>query len=213
MMIAKPHLGLKAAAAYSLVELIVVSGVVMLLTSLAVPSALDLLKAMRLNHAAAMIEERLTEARWLATSHNRDIEVRLYRTGNGLSQGEASGHGMQLFKLNDLASPGLKPETNAVQMVPEGMEDQVPFSVQFSINDEFTSLWKLPLQTEHSPKGPREYVAFRYRPDGSTDLAEDQKWTLSLVSQPEDDASRLSSNFVVFMIDPVTGHISSFRPD
>lgn len=205
--------GRKASGAYSLVELIAVTGIVLLMVSMAVPTVLDLLKSMRMNHAAEMLQARLMEARAMAVTHNRDIEVRVYKNGADARMDLASGHGMQIFRLNAEAGQGLGQEAGALRMIPEGVEDKLPLSVQFSLNAEFTSFWKLPLQKELSAKGPREYVAFRYRPDGSTDLAEDQKWTLSLVAQPEEDASRLPANFVVFMLDPVTGYIRRFRPE
>jgi uncharacterized protein (TIGR02596 family) len=213
MIIARPDLRQKALAAYSLVELIVVSGVVMLLVSLAVPSVLDVLNAMRMSHAAEMIRERLTEARGLAGTHNRDVEVRFYRTGGGTLHEEDSGHGVQLFRINDQANPAISREAAELQMIADGVEDRLPLSVQFSLNDELTSIWKLPVMSVHTQKGLREYVAFRFRPDGSTDLAEGRKWTISLVPQKQAAASILPANFVVFMIDPATGHLSSFRPD
>lgn len=206
-------LGRKAAGAYSLVELITVTGIVLLMVSMAMPAVLDLLKSMRMNHAAEMLMARLMEARALAVTHNRDIEVRVYKNGADARADLASGHGVQLFRLNADAGLGIVQNAGPMRMIPEGVEDKLPLSVQFSLNAEFTSFWKLALQTELSAQGPREYVAFRYRADGSTDLAEDQKWTLSLVAQPEEDLSRLSANFVVFMLDPVTGYISRFRPE
>lgn len=196
-------------AGYSLVEMVVVSGIVVLLFSLAAPSVLDLLKSMRMSHAASMVQECLTQGQAMATSLNRDVEVRFYRTGGALFSGETSGHGIQLFKIGEVSN--LK--ERMVQMLPVGVEERLPVSVQISLNDAFTSLWKLPAKVEEGQNGIREYVAFRYRPDGSTDLPEDQKWSLSLVPHPADVSSSLPANFAVFMIDPVTGHISSFRPD
>ena len=209
MIITRRAVHSKAFPAYTLVEMIVVSGIIVLLVSLAVPSILDLLKSMRMTHAAHKVQECLTQAQGMATSFNRDVEVRLYRAGGGFYSEETSGHGIQLFKIGDDANP----KVSGVQMIPEGSEERLPVSVQFSLNDTFTSLWKLPVRVEQAQKGIREYVAFRYRPDGSTDLPEDQKWSLSLVPHPADVSSSLPANFAVFMIDPVTGHISSFRPD
>lgn len=194
---------------YSLVEMVVVSGIALLLFTLAAPSVLDLMKSIRMSHAASMVQECLTQGQAMATSLNRDVEVRFYRTGGALFSGETSGHGIQLFKIGE----GSNLKEGVVQMLPVGVEERLPVSVQFSLNDSFTSLWKLPAKVEEAQAGIREYVAFRYRPDGSTDLPEDQKWSLSLVPHPADVSSSLPANFAVFMIDPVTGHISSFRPD
>jgi uncharacterized protein (TIGR02596 family) len=209
MIITRRAVHSKTFPAYTLVEMIVVSGIIVLLVSLAVPSVLDLLKSMRMTHAAHKVQECLTQAQGMATSFNRDVEVRLYRTGGSLYSGEASGHGIQLFKISGDANP----KVSEVQMTPEGAEEILPVSVQFSLNESFSSIWKLAVRGEKAQKGLREYVAFRYRPDGSTDLPEDQKWSLSLVPHPADVSSNLPANFVVFMIDPVTGHLSSFRPD
>lgn len=141
MIITRRAVHSKKFPAYSLVEMIVVSGIIVLLVSLAVPSVLDLLKSMRMTHAASMVQDCLTQAQVMATSFNRDVEVRFYRTGGGLFSGEASGHGIQLFKIGE----GSDPKGGVVQMLPEGAEERLPVSVQFSLNDSFTSLWKLPV--------------------------------------------------------------------
>lgn len=209
MNLRRPTVRSKKIVGYSLVEMVVVSGIAVLLFSLAAPSVLDLLKSIRMSHAASMVQECLTQAQAMATSFNRDVEVRFYRTGGALFSGETSGHGIHLFKIGE----GSNLKEGVVQMLPVGVEERLPVSVQFSLNDSFTTLWKLPAKVEEAQEGIREYVAFRYRPDGSTDLPEDQKWSLSLVPHPADVSSSLPANFAVFMIDPVTGHVSSFRPD
>lgn len=82
-----------------------------------------------------------------------------------------------------------------------------------STHHEFSSLWTLTELTESTNQGDRPYVAFRFRPDGSTDLAESTSWTLTLVRHPAADPAMLSKNFIALQIDPVTGHVDSYRPE
>lgn len=199
----------------SLMELAVAAGIVLALLSLAVPTMLGVLEAGRMNLAAELVQGRLMEARGMAISMNCDVEVRLYRNSRKTPLDGSSGQGMQIYRIKggvgDLNAGQEK--VDRLAMMPAGEEARLPASVQFSSDDEVMSFWNLPIRLEQRDGGQREYAAFRWRPDGSTDLAEEAQWTLTLVRHPEGRATELSRNYVVFMIDPVTGHVRRFRPE
>lgn len=201
--------------AFTLIELLVGVGTATLLIALTTPVMLDVLDANRMTQAADIVQGRLTEARGLAVTFASDVEVRIY--GNSLTPiaDGGSGQGIQIFRLREAAagSSGDENQPFAVELVPEGIEDKLPNSVRISTHNEFSSLWTLKEKTESTAQGGRPYVAFRFRPDGSTDLAESATWTLTLVRHPATDPATLPKNFITLQIDPVTGHIDSYRPE
>lgn len=202
-------------AAFSLIELAIGTGTVLLLVALTTPTLLDVMDANRMTQASDIVQGRLTEARGLAVTFAADIEVRFYRNSITPVVDGGSGQGIQILRLREVEADATTDpnETLSIEFVPEGNEDALPNSVGISTNNEFSSVWTLPEHSEVSEQGERTYVAFRFHPDGSTDLAEANSWTLTLVRQPTDDPTVLSKNFVALQIDPVTGHISSYRPE
>ncbi|GEP42280.1 Verru_Chthon cassette protein D [Brevifollis gellanilyticus] len=203
-------------AAFTLIELCVGVGTVLLLVALTTPTLLDVLDANRMTQAADLVQGRLTEARGIAVTFASDVEVRIFRNSITPPVDGGSGQGIQVFRLREVdaaAEEGDAEEPLSIEFVPEGDEDPLPNSVGISTSDEFSSLWTLPERTLVTDQGERPYVAFRFRPDGSTDLAETTSWTLTLVRQPTADPTVLSKNFVALQLDPVTGHINSFRPE
>ncbi len=202
-------------AAFTLIELCVGVGTVLLLVALTTPTLLDVLDANRMTQAADQLQGRLTEARGIAVTFASDVEVRIFRNSLTPPVDGGSGQGIQVFRLRevDAAASDDPEEPLSIEFVPEGDEDPLPNSVGISTSSEFSSLWTLPERTLVTEQGERPYVAFRFRPDGSTDLAEAASWTLTLVRQPSADPAELSKNFVALQLDPVTGHISSFRPE
>ncbi|MES2597709.1 MAG: Verru_Chthon cassette protein D [Verrucomicrobiota bacterium] len=202
-------------AAFTLIELCVCVSTVLLLVALTTPTLLDVLDANRMTQAADIVQGRLTEARGLAVTFASDVEVRIFRNSPIPAVDGGSGQGIQVLRLREVdAGTSADPdEPLSIEFVPEGDEDPLPSSIGISTNDEFSSLWTLPPHTLVTDQGDRPYVAFRFRPDGSTDLSEAVSWTLTLVRQPTPDPAVLTKNFVALQLDPVTGHISSFRPE
>lgn len=201
-----------AAAAFSLIELVAVTGIMLVIIVMAAPTVFDVLDAGRMSQAADQVYGKFSEARGLALSLNCDVEVRLYRNSAQAADEGISGQGLHIYRITGIV-PGDNAAESKFEMMAEGNEVKIPATVQISSDARFTSFWKLPVRKERLQGGPREYVAFRFRPDGSTDLLESSQWTVTLVKHPEADAAQLSKNFIALLIDPVTGYISSFRPE
>lgn len=208
-----PHRFFKSA--FTLIELCVGVGTVLLLVALTTPTLLDVLDANRMTQAADLVQGRLAEARGIAVTFASDVEVRIFRRSLTPPVDGGSGQGIQVLRLRevDAAEAGDADEPLSIEFVPEGNEDPLPNSVGISTHDEFSTVWTLPERTLVTDQGERPYVAFRFRPDGSTDLAESSSWTLTLVRHPTSDPATLSKNFIALQLDPVTGHVASYRPE
>lgn len=161
-------------------------------------TGLDVLDANRMTQAADIVQGRLTEARGLAVTFASDVEVRIYRTSLTPVADGGSGQGIQNFRLREVEAEDTEDENEpfAVELVPERIEDKLPNSVGISTHHEFSSIWTLHDSTGSTDQGDRPYVAFSFRPDGSTDLAESTSWTPTLVRHPAADPATLSKNFI-----------------
>ncbi len=133
----------------------------------------------------------------------------------------SSGQALRIFRLRE-TDPD--PAANApaaedsplpvASFVPEGNLESLPASVTISTEPAYSSIWQLRRQKETTSLGEeRRYVAVRFRPDGSTDLAESSAWYLTLAKHPQPNSEELPKNFFTIQIDPVTGALDYYRPE
>lgn len=212
--------------AFSLVEMMVVLTVVGVLMAFAAPNVFSLVQASTLSNEGNILRNQLTFAQQNAVSKNSDVEVRF-------------------FKWADKASAQTTPTFSAFQLYQyNSTGEMVPISSFFRIkapsalNERLSTLLKPGQGTAQDRKygfvAPHEgqaltpsgagisaeqtdYVAFRFRPDGSTDLPPrapgDETWYLMLV-QGEGAAlnSNLPRNYVCLQVNPYNGVVTEFRP-
>lgn len=61
-----------------------------------------------------------------------------------------------------------------------------------------------------------EYVAFRFRPDGSTDLPNNNgdadTWYITLLEGNSGGSSALPTNYYIVQVDPFNGSLKVYRP-
>lgn len=98
-------------AAFSLVELVVVLGIVALLLALSAPQVAGVLNAARLRTAADSVQSRLLEARSLPMLFNTDTELRFYEVPDLVDP--ASRPTVRKLRILILQQPG--PRAAAVQ--------------------------------------------------------------------------------------------------
>lgn len=215
--------------AFSLIELIVVIGIIVLIAGFTVPAATTILRGTQITQASGTLVGQLNLARQQALTKNRAIEVRIYRFGDPETPGEdvnipATGkfRAMQLFEVLE---NGVSVPLDKAQMLPNTVifahsEDEgVGLS---SIIDSATGgKPKRPgKQDRAAPRLPRgidykyEYISFRFLQNGSTDLVPTDTWYLTLIGLND----RLKAhdepppNFFTVQVDPVSGSTRSFRP-
>ncbi len=198
------------ARAFTLVELLVVIGIILLLTAISIPSFQRMSLASEFTTAGQVIAEQLSLARQAALTQNRSVQVRFYQLSDPKTSSEKGYRALQLFTVD---AEGSKPLSKPIYL---------PHLMMISEDEKTTSLMKLPEKTPGAnfPPLPEvglnyQYRCFHFKPDGGTDLAIDQSWFLTLYAKSDakkKSETGLPANFVTFQIDPRNGRVRQFRP-
>lgn len=206
------------ARAFSLLELLAVMALVSVLTMATVPALRGTLDGINISGAAGVAEAEMSMARQMAISRNLPIEVRIYKHDDGT--GDA-------WRIIALVIPAAASGLEADEWVTSGkilpghvvMEDSESFSTIIS-GAASSSLGNkvAPWTGRESSSVPpllknKQYVAFYFQSDGSTNLPSSQPWCLTLKnprSKPVDGGP--ADNFVSLVIDSATGRTLSYQP-
>lgn len=208
---------------FSLIELIVVIGIIAIIAVFAVPAASTVIRGSQLTQASQILTDQLNLARQQALTKNRSIEVRFYRFGDAEQPGEEADkpetgkfRAIQLYEVLETGTP-----------VPLGKIQRLPNTVVLNdgklstlINTEDTASSQAPKKpTESDPELPRgvkrhyEYSAFRFLPDGSTNLQPTKNWYTTLHGITDVVKDEVPPpNFFTLQIDPVSGTTKGYRP-
>ncbi len=221
---------------FSLIELLVVCAIIVVVVGFTVPAATTLIRGSQLSQAAQLVSDQLVLARQQALSKNRPVEVRFYRFGDKEAPGENSedpeSGKFRALQAFEIIESGAAIPLNKIQRLPTtvilnraGMSTILSETVRGA-----------PKSAADDPSAPElardvrrnyQYQAFRFLPDGSTDLpaaqtsdsAGDGTWYVTLHSLDVSDdnnepknAKGESINFFTLQIDPVSGATKSYRP-
>ena len=206
--------------AFSLLELLVVMAIIAVLALVSIPAFEQLVKGSRLTIAGRALIDELSLARQTALSRNIPVEVRFYRLpDNSTSVTLTHYRAFQIFLNDDTNTP-----LGKAVFLPPGV---VIFEDSASSATPKTSLFLKPgpLTDPDPKKGDTapllpsyddryEYVSFRFKGNGETDLSSTTTGVfLTLISLTDKTTgSGLPANFVTIQIDPVNGRVQSFRP-
>ena len=221
----------KSIRAFSLLELLMVLAIMGIVATFLIPAVSQLVRGTPLTQAAQVITSQLSLARQYSVTKNRPVEVRMIQYGDPEVPGEqkdkpSTGKFRALQLMEVLESGALvalgKPQVflNPVIMnagtpslsslLDPAISTQKPLSADQSNNG---------LPAESNPIMPRgverkyQYVAFRFLPNGSTNLSATQKWYVTLHGSQENTAGgQMPPNFFTVQIDPVNGSQRFFRP-
>ena len=213
---------------FSMIELLVVMGVIAVILAMAVPAMQSMLSGNKLTQSADSIKSAFSTMQQEAIKGNEAVEVRLYR-------------------YRDLNSPVTQPQFRAYQfvkkvtasieedrtsqqggsrqgfrVVPLSKIERLPEGIIIFNNDEYSTLVTSQKMIRES-KNVRipdsedgEYYAFLFRPDGSTSLPKtgSEQWYLTLVNEPDvlTNGGSLPSNFITIQVDAHNGTVREFRP-
>lgn len=220
-----------AERAFSLLELLVVIGIIALVASFVIPAASTMVRGTALNQGAQQITDRLSYARQSAITKNRPIEVRFLRYGAREVPGEdptnaATGY-YRAIQLLEVFDTGLTVSLDKIHALPQSVVMDaaglstilpgsttvtIPLPVQSPTNND------VPLPGSVAGRTPiasqYQYVAFRFLPNGSTSLSPTGSWyvTLKVLKSPQDSPTIPPANFFTLQIDPVSGSMKGFRP-
>ena len=226
------------ARAFSLVELLVVISVIAIIAAFAVPAVTTMIRGSQLTQGSQQVTDQLSLARTLALSRNRSVEVRFYKYGDPETPGEQARNpetglfrSLQIFEVLDNGA-----------LLPAGPIQRLPSNI--IMNEGALSTLLDDNERKHvktpSPSDPEmpdtevgrryHYTAFRFLPDGSTDLTpsgtqsearpKGDSWYITVhgthakKGEGETDGSThiLPENYFTVQIDPITGSTRSYRP-
>lgn len=208
--------------AFTLIELLITMAIMIVLLGLVAPSVAPLIRSSNLNKAASMITDELNKARQLALTQNKDVEVRFYKLPSKTSPSDLQYRAFRCFAAttnNSTRSP-LSP----VRYLPEPIifatdPDKSGNIVSTILDIGNTSRSGLTSGSESIPSAASAtYISFLYRPTGGTSLApvdtSTGNWYLTLYAEnmPKTPDTGIPANYFTAQIDPVTGHVRTYRP-
>jgi uncharacterized protein (TIGR02596 family) len=197
--------------AFSLIELLVVIGIIALLAALMVPALNGIRSGNSITQAAAELGGKLDLARQLAISENQRIELRIFKAP------KEDGSNERVFRLLGVYRTSDGSAVDKPAPLPMGTEisDATAFSALLSADNSLGGT-----QPRVGAIENLEYKAILFRPDGSTHLspdgpsASDPLWTLTVIRSLDAASSRsdLPENFATVTCDPITGRPTIYRP-
>lgn len=211
-----------ASRAFTLLEMIVVIAIIGLIAAFVVPAAMSVVNGSRLTQAAGILTNQLSYARQSAMVKNRAIEVRFLRFQDPESpaggSGQSSSNQFRAIQLLEVQDGGALVTLGKVEFLPDATVLCADNRSSMLDSETVTQAPKTP--TAGDPPMPRgiemhyDYVSFRFLPDGSTNLAANHNWFVSVVAtKDQTTSSKLPANFFILQVDPLNGIIHSFRPN
>lgn len=207
-----------ATAAFTIAELLLVMAILCLVAVFTVPAINHLMAGSQLTRSADRIAGALSLARQTAISRNQAAEVRFYQYGDPDVPGETAGNpGTGKFRAFQILAVEESGKANPVAKV-----ETLPGLSIVDANPELSSLLdasRSKTWTAADPQLPLPRVgtsyacrSFRFRPDGSTDLAPTGSWFLTVHHATDPASVPPKFNFVTIQIEPVSGLTSTYRP-
>lgn len=211
-------------AAFSLIELLVVCGIIAVIAAFAIPASVTMMRGSQLTQGSQVVTDQISLARQTALTKNRSVEVRFYRYGDPESPGEKGDdpekgryRGLQLFEITENGAA-----------LPLGRFQRLPSSIVMNVGSLSTLVNPQNSRVADREKGDPELgilpggskwkykiISFRFLPDGSTDLKPaPPHWFLTIhgIEDPEDVATP-PANFFTLQVDPINGSTKSYRPN
>lgn len=191
---------------FSLVELLLVIGIISIILAFVVPAADHALRGSSLAQSGQMVGDQIAAARQIAVARNRTIYVRFYELpGEGVNE-ERAFCAVQLLAQNE---DGTVDPVSKVNRLHENVciLDTATYSTLIAGSPDTGS--------ETVQGRSANYVGFRFLPDGSTDLSPTgaDGWFLTLVNRGEPvSGSEIPGNFYTIRLNPRTGQTRVFRP-
>jgi len=182
--------------AFTLIELLIVIALIVVLTALTVPAVVSLRDSWQMTAASGNLLGMLDLARQTALARNRSVVVRFYL--------RADADAYDAFGAFVVEDDGERHPLIRRQHLPAGL--------LLSANPAHADPPESATGTETFPDGSQAaYSEFRFRRDGSTDLAPSQHWFLTLLRE-RDRNEPTPKRFMTFLIEPTSGHVQSFQP-
>ncbi len=195
--------------AFTLIEMLVVMGIVAILAALTVPAFNSIARSHSLTTGGETVVAQLNLARQHAISLNRSVEVRFYRTPNSVEGMEAFDR-MQLLSLQD---DGRLKMIDAAKPLPEGVIIAPDSSYSPLLHNPGTHEGAATLR-DGGEEAERSYVAFWIGPSARPSLSGSYQETfLTLwMAQQATSSGSLPSNYLTVQVNPGNSTVRVYRP-
>ncbi|MEC5126986.1 Verru_Chthon cassette protein D [Verrucomicrobiales bacterium BCK34] len=218
------HSGRKA---FSLIEMMVVLGVVGLLLAFAAPNLFSLLTSSTLSGEGTVLRNQFTYAQQIAVSKSSDVEVRFFKYADEsaaqlderfrayqLYQFDREGNMVPVSSFFRIKTPVAVHEDRTT-LLNTGASSGNQNDRKYGFIAPYEGVAEAPVGSGGT-QVPTKYVAFRFRPDGSTDLpfrtSQNDTWYLTLVQGEGALAESDPANYVCLQVNSYNGQVTEFRP-
>jgi uncharacterized protein (TIGR02596 family) len=217
----------RARAAFTLIEVLMVLGIITIIITVTVPALSNISAATQLTQAGDLVLGHLSEAQQRAIATDSEVEVRIYEDRDpGEADAPLKLRSLQTFVLQPADFDGSTGPTTALEATFHPITSIVPLSsgIILSSKEKLNSLLSrgyttpAPTNTDDESATPElRYLSIRFLPDGSTNLppGPTTPWFFTLVDAASEDsteATMVPPNFYALQIDAVTGRLRTFRP-
>lgn len=198
----------------------VVVAIIGIIAAFAVPTVTSMVNSTRLSQASMTVSSQLSLARRYAITKNHPVEVRFIRFQDPETppDGNAASTQFRGIQLLEVLESGATLPLGKAELLPDAVVLASDTRSSLLDGEVATLLPRAPSPTTDT-KMPRgidmnyTYVAFRYLPDGSTNLAANHNWFITVIAERDQKAgTKLPANFYILQIDPVNGIPREFRP-
>ncbi len=205
-------------AAFTLMEMLVVITVIGMLFAFSAPQLFSLIQASSITSAGSLMRNKLSQAQQMALSTSVDVEVRFFKFKDESAAAlDEEVRGFQFFQYDEEGVEQPVSQFFRVQ-APVVISNEPRLSTLLQPGNGSSSPMKGSYEIPRSSGAGREtanYVSFRFRPDGSTDLPGkapgNDTWHITLVKE-KSDTGGAPDNFYTVQIDSYNGKITEYRP-
>lgn len=197
-------------SAFSLVELLVVIGVMGLLLAITIPALSSIQDSSDLNRGAHLLASQINYARQLASSQSKPMEVRLIELSNRPGGGY---HAIQIWQPDD-QDPSQSRPLSRLAILPQTAFVTRTDSTRSKLLEYLDPALTMPAG---GVVGGAKYQAFQIRPNGSVvssaTTSQRQDLYLTIVSAKRENLSAaLDANYITVQVNPMTGGTAIYRP-
>ncbi|MEC7862495.1 MAG: Verru_Chthon cassette protein D [Verrucomicrobiota bacterium] len=199
---------------FTLIEVLVVLMIIAVIVAFTIPAMGPALKGSKLRQAADELESLLSGSHQLSITENTPVEIRFFKYEDPESPGST-----KMFRSYQSAQVISNPQDHKKNSYAVGEVKMLPAA--FVIAEKtYSSLVESEFLRRDEMEIPRsksaEYVAFEFRPDGSTNLAnvDEKHWALTIMRETDLGSSLdEATEFITLVLNPFNGRIRRLRPE